>query len=372
MKVFTMGAALAASIILAQATAAEAAFSAEELKCRATIAKVSTKLESTIDKALLSCHKTRDTKVPLTDCSSIDNADVKDLVDKAEAGLRAVVGGSKDACTGIAPADLGFADCPAPCAGTNADFGDVADCMICLIRAETFESVDSVMGTPTVPLGGIEAKCHATIGKTHGKLMSTVIKTRSKCQGLSDKGGGEDTSACADLASDTIDVTRQKGEEAITVACQPVDDLSDVDSCNTSSLSGLADCVMDAAEDSGQLMYLYMYGEDGVVTWSEINGLFTTSCAQPSCHNSASSQGGLNLGGTPTQNHAELVNAAEECGSVATNFRVVPGNPGASFLMHKLDHTDDCGDPMPLLAPQLSQAQRDRIRQWITDGALNN
>ncbi|HYB99027.1 MAG TPA: hypothetical protein VEC57_07800 [Candidatus Limnocylindrales bacterium] len=379
MKVSTMGAALAASVILGNVGAADAAFSPEELKCRATIAKVGLKLESTIDKALLACHKTRDTKVPSTDCSSIDAADTKQLVAKTEDALRASVGGAKDACLGLAPADVGFDSCPAPCDGTVPainDFDDVAECLICSIRTETFASVDAVMGTPTVPMGGIEAKCHSTIGKVHGKLLNTVMKVRTKCQNLSDKAGGEDTAACAGTSDDVINVTRQKGEDAITVACQPVGELSDVDSCNDSSLSGLADCVMDEAETTGEMLYLYMYGEEpvGAFTWTEINSLFTTSCATPACHNAASNQGGLNLGGTPAANYGELVNAPEECGAPSYTLRVVPGNPATSFLMHVLDESSpECVDgQMPLLSSPLSQSTRDRIRAWIADGAPFN
>lgn len=62
---------------------------------------------------------------------------------------------------------------------------------------------------------------------------------------------------------------------------------------------------------------------------------------------------------------------------------VTPGEPESSFLMHKLDatlgcdvlacaQTDGCGDPMPQRGSPLSDDERDAIRRWIAQGALNN
>jgi hypothetical protein len=53
----------------------------------------------------------------------------------------------------------------------------------------------------------------------------------------------------------------------------------------------------------------------------------------------------------------------------ATLVRVVPGNPGGSFLIHKLEGTQTLGDQMPQFGPYLPQPTIDVIRQWIQDGA---
>jgi hypothetical protein len=62
-------------------------------------------------------------------------------------------------------------------------------------------------------------------------------------------------------------------------------------------------------------------------------------------------------------------------------LRVDPGNPGASWLMHKLDGTQDwflgvcsggfCGQQMPL-GGELPLDVRDTIRFWIVSGAAND
>jgi hypothetical protein len=62
--------------------------------------------------------------------------------------------------------------------------------------------------------------------------------------------------------------------------------------------------------------------------------------------------------------------------------RVAPADPAASWLVYKLDGTQNtfdaqcvggsCGGRMPLNRPQLSAAVRDAIRTWIMNGAAND
>lgn len=49
---------------------------------------------------------------------------------------------------------------------------------------------------------------------------------------------------------------------------------------------------------------------------------------------------------------------------------VIPGNPGASLLIQKLEGTQTLGDRMPQFGPYLPQATIDEIRLWIQNGAL--
>ena len=61
---------------------------------------------------------------------------------------------------------------------------------------------------------------------------------------------------------------------------------------------------------------------------------------------------------------------------------VTAGDPGKSYLMHKLDGDQatldaeciggDCGDQMPRGAAPLDAATRDAIRTWIAQGAFDN
>jgi hypothetical protein len=54
--------------------------------------------------------------------------------------------------------------------------------------------------------------------------------------------------------------------------------------------------------------------------------------------------------------------------------RVLPGDPDASSLVKKLADTVPAalGQKMPLNYPALTQEEIDLVRQWITEGALDN
>ncbi|MGH7298025.1 MAG: hypothetical protein ACRELB_24005 [Polyangiaceae bacterium] len=66
---------------------------------------------------------------------------------------------------------------------------------------------------------------------------------------------------------------------------------------------------------------------------------------------------------------------------------VVAGDPGQSYLMHKLDgdvcqfaaacaqgptQYTDCGQQMPYSSPPLDESTRDVVRRWIAQGAQSN
>lgn len=91
--------------------------------------------------------------------------------------------------------------------------------------------------------------------------------------------------------------------------------------------------------------------------------IFTPKCTQ--CHSGSGAPRGLNL--TKGQARENLVGVASS--EVPDLKRVNPGNPDDSYLIHKLEGTQDVGSRMPLGNPPLSQEQIDVIRQWIADGA---
>ncbi len=359
-----------AAALIANAGAAHAAFNPAELQCRAAIAKTAGKLSGAVGKAITGCHKSRDLgKIdPGTDCEVLATADTKGLVAKAEDSLAAAVGGAKDACPGIVPADIGFDSCPAPCAGAIASMPDVADCVTCLVEETAVAAYVEGLGNSTLPLGGIEAKCRGAIGKGMSKQISTILKERIKCQGAAEAGGDETTSSCATFDDGAINTTRDKGEAAVLKACSPADQTS-IASCDDASISGLQDCTIGGAGDAGDESFLYIYGDEPVppLTWTAIQSLFASSCA--GCHTGGGNSGGLADLDNYAAGYAELVNAATSCGSADLTTRVLPGDADSSFLMAKLDGTQDCGSRMPIGGPFLSPTVRAGIRAWIDTGA---
>jgi hypothetical protein len=117
----------------------------------------------------------------------------------------------------------------------------------------------------------------------------------------------------------------------------------------------------------------------GPPTFAEMQMIFTNSCAVGSsaCHNEPGRRVDLLL--AAGSSHAQLVNRASS--EVPSMRLVVPGDPAASYMMHKVDGTmstlpacmaagADCGRAMPdLVGGMLPQATRDRIRAWIMAGA---
>lgn len=104
-------------------------------------------------------------------------------------------------------------------------------------------------------------------------------------------------------------------------------------------------------------------------TFAEIQAnVFTPSCAVSGCHSGAGAPQGLRLDAGVSYSLLFDVESTQN----GAFKRVDPGNPDDSWLIRKLEGTANVGAQMPLGGASLSQATIDVIRQWISDGALNN
>lgn len=96
--------------------------------------------------------------------------------------------------------------------------------------------------------------------------------------------------------------------------------------------------------------------------------VFTPICAQ--CHAGAAAPQGLVLS-DPQTSYDNLVSVAST--EVPTLYRVRPGDPEGSYLIHKLEGTQAVGNRMPngcpATQPCLDAETIAVIRQWITDNA---
>lgn len=102
--------------------------------------------------------------------------------------------------------------------------------------------------------------------------------------------------------------------------------------------------------------------------FSEIQAnVFTPSCATSNCHAGAVLGAGLDL--TAASSYAMLVGVAST--QSAGVQRVNPGNPNNSYLVQKLEGPGATGNRMPP-SGALAQASITTIRQWITDGAIDD
>ena len=103
---------------------------------------------------------------------------------------------------------------------------------------------------------------------------------------------------------------------------------------------------------------------------AQIQPIFNAQCVF--CHVTGAENGGLNLG--RRDSYASLMAPSTE----APLQRIAPGDPGKSYLTHKLDGTHlsvgGNGNAMPMSDPPrlLEPSQRLLFETWIGEGAQNN
>ena len=100
-------------------------------------------------------------------------------------------------------------------------------------------------------------------------------------------------------------------------------------------------------------------------TWASLQqNVFTPACT--GCHAGASAPQGLRL--DAANSYAMLVGVSSS--EVPSLLRVAPGDPGASYLVQKLEGSAAVGARMPLGGPYLDATTIAAVRDWITAGAL--
>ncbi|HXG00901.1 MAG TPA: hypothetical protein VNL69_08945 [Bacteroidota bacterium] len=100
---------------------------------------------------------------------------------------------------------------------------------------------------------------------------------------------------------------------------------------------------------------------------SQIQPIFTNNCVNAGCHPGGGAPFSLASGAS----YGNLVNQAATAGVCQGQPRVQPGSPDSSVLVKRLEGST-CGNRMPLGGSQLPAASIQLIRDWITQGALNN
>ena len=100
---------------------------------------------------------------------------------------------------------------------------------------------------------------------------------------------------------------------------------------------------------------------------SEIQPIWDNNCIS-SCHISSSLDGGLNL--SSSTSYSELVNVTSQ--GYGAFQRVKPGDPMNSVLHQKIVGNSSFGDRMPKGGSPLAQADEEKIKKWIEEGALQS
>lgn len=100
---------------------------------------------------------------------------------------------------------------------------------------------------------------------------------------------------------------------------------------------------------------------------SQIQPIFTNSCVNAGCHPGGGAPFSLRAG----ESYAQLVNQNATVGPCQGQRRVIPADPANSVLVKRVEGST-CGNRMPLGGSQLPAASIQLIRDWISQGALNN
>ncbi len=249
--------AILSSVILIAAFAnhADAQFSDAARECRSSLGKHGAKMLTVAAKTLAKCHKNRNSAkfLDTVDCNAqTPDSDPKFKIDKAGQKMFEATGDfAKSKCNGLTPADVGFASCPAPCAGdfpVILNMDHVSSCVVCVLIGDTETAFASIAGTPVPLLNKIDGKCHGRVLKAHTALRKTAFKARARCQDDAEEAGAilNDICTTADPKGKILK-TRNKIIGKIEDTCASAV-LTDVDSCSDVSPQGLAFCVANDAE----------------------------------------------------------------------------------------------------------------------------
>ena len=113
-------------------------------------------------------------------------------------------------------------------------------------------------------------------------------------------------------------------------------------------------------------------GGDTPTFATDVQPIFTASCAFSGCHGGASPAQGMNL--SAGQAYANTVNVPSN--ELPSMDRIEPSDPDQSYLVNKIQGTQGdvggSGQRMPLGGDPLSDADINTIRAWIAAGADNN
>lgn len=107
----------------------------------------------------------------------------------------------------------------------------------------------------------------------------------------------------------------------------------------------------------------------------DVQPILTNNCAFNGCHGGNQLEPPAKpMSLDPGETRANTVNVASA--QLPSMDRIEPGDPDASYLVHKIQGTQaqvgGSGSRMPEALPPLSQGQIDIIREWIADGARSN
>jgi hypothetical protein len=108
--------------------------------------------------------------------------------------------------------------------------------------------------------------------------------------------------------------------------------------------------------------------DSGATLSGHVQPILDTRCAAAGCHGEVAPAAGLDLTAGKSRDNLLLIASTQN----PDLSLVTPGNPTNSYLMTKLTGAGFTGQQMPLAAQQLSDAELEIVRLWISYGAPND
>ncbi len=298
---------LAALAVAICTTNASAEFDKGEQKCRKLIAKGTSLMVKTVNKAIATCHKDqqKDKIADGVDCNDTSAPEVDPKL-KIPKIVTKVTGLVDKKCAALDDDVLAnYISCPVdPCAGVVSNpmtsYGEFASCLVCLTSDSTEVRNAALLGAFNPAPAGADAKCSQAVAKGYGKLVDTIIKDRTKCQAGADKietsHHGNDVGlhcavsgrSCATdldcqtpgdtcvgcLAADEkgkIAKAKTKAEASFDKAC--IGDTTGIIPCGDPDPAVAKACLAAAAEAHGDEMVLATYELDATICPTGIEAL---------------------------------------------------------------------------------------------------
>jgi len=273
----------------------------------------------------------------------------------------------------------GTTDCGArmPLTGTLA--GETVDCIAAWIdQLDPSSACETCGGSACIDLQTDAQHCGTCGGACPS--AATCVDGGCVCSG----GLAACSSGCADLASDpdNCGVCEAGCGDLFCLEGACSADCGDLANCSGACVDIMTDsrncgtCGAGCSPGASCAAGMCQCGTETVSFASDVQPIFTASCASMGCHDGVGGSGrpggpgggGSDLDLTPGNAFASLLNATTNCGPV-----VAPGDPGGSLLIGKLTGSELCsGTQMPKGDPPLAEDLIDTIATWICQGADDN
>jgi hypothetical protein len=226
--------------------------------------------------------------------------------------------------------DAGGSDCQGVCVDTMANYDHCGGC-------------DMPCGGPLVcSLGACKMGCDGALTACNGGCVDTT----------------SDANHCGGCGIDCGTGVCDQGACNCGVGIDTQTDPNNCGSCGNVCAAGQS-CEAGACA----------CGSASVSFSADVQPVFTARCATNGCHKGVKPQEGLNM--TAGSAYGALVNVtAAQCND--GRKRVLPGDPGQSYIVNKLLGTGMCfGTKMPKLGA-VPEGELAAITNWICGGALDN